>query len=253
MARPSLLRITPFRRSLSVVALLCLLLATGFVQGRELEPVRMQLRWMHQFQFAGYYAAVEQGYYADAGFDVTLVEGAPNRQPVTEVLAGRADFAEANSELLFARLQGEPLVALAVIFQHSPSVLLTLAESGIETPMDLVGKKMMVAGGHADVDFMAMLHSAEVPVDQVELLPSSYQIEDLLTGKTDAFNSYLTNEPFYLEERGVDYRVINPRDYDEDFFSDILFTREAELKKTRNGSSVLLGRLLRAGRGVTLI
>ena len=65
---------------------------------KELEKVRMQLRWHHQYQFAGYYAAKHKGFYQEAGFDVEIIAGAPNRQPVTEVLAGRADFAEGNGK-----------------------------------------------------------------------------------------------------------------------------------------------------------
>jgi len=79
------------------------------------EPVHMQLRWHHQFQFAGYYAAIEKGYYQKAGLEVILHEGAPGKTPVQEVLQGRAQYGEANSELLLERLRGAPLVAPASI------------------------------------------------------------------------------------------------------------------------------------------
>ncbi len=192
----------------------------------SLEPIRFQLRWHHQFQFSGYYAAKEKGFYEEAGFDVTLVAGSPDRQPVTEVLAGRAQFAEGNSEVLYARLRGEPLVALASIFQHSPSVLIALASSGIDSPKDLMGKRVMSVGGEGDASFLAMFHREGVDVSTIDLVDSSYLIQDLVDGKTDAFNAYLTNELFYLEEQGVLYNVISPRDYSIDFYSDILFTRE---------------------------
>ena len=196
------------------------------VDSDALEPIRFQLRWHHQFQFAGYYAAKEKGFYEEAGFDVTLVAGSPDLQPVTEVLAGRAQFGSGNGEVLFSRLQGEPLVALASIFQHSPSVLITLASSAIETPKDLIGKRVMSIGGQSDVSLLAMFHRQGVDVDSVNLIASSYQVQDLVSGKTDGFNGYLTNEPFELEEQGVLYNIINPRDYNIDFYSDILFTRE---------------------------
>lgn len=197
---------------------------------KKLEPIRFQLRWHHQFQFAGYYAAVEKGFYKEAGFDVTLVAGSPELQPVNEVLSGRAQYAEGNSEVLLSRLQGEPLVAMAVIFQHSPSVLLTLASSGIKTPQDLIGKRVMTVGGDGDANFLAMLRRNHVDPSQVEIMPSSYQLSDLITGKVDAFNSYLTNEPYFMQERGINFHVINPRDYGVDFYSDILFTSEKEVK-----------------------
>ena len=191
--------------------------------------IDVQLRWKHQFQFAGYYAAIAQGYYREEGLDVRLHEGGPNITPVEEVLSGRAQYAEANSELLYARLHGKPLVALAVIFQHSPSVLLARADKGVRTVHDLIDKPVMLMDAKTDADFLAMFRSEGIPLEKLQLLPSSYQIEDLANGRVSAFNSYLTNEPFYLQQRGVDYNVISPVTYGIDFYSDILFTTQAEI------------------------
>lgn len=209
--------------------------AVGFFSEAErvptLAPVDMQLRWHHQFQFAGYYAALEKGFYREEGLDVTLHAGAPERQPVNEVLAGRAQYAEGNSEVLYRRLKGDPLVALAAIFQHSPSVLIARRDSGISTVHDLVGKRVMLMEGGNDADFLTMLRNEGVSPQQVQSIPSSFRLDDLIEGKVDAFNSYLTNEPFYLLQRGVDFNVIEPRNYRVDFYSDILFTTEAELRQ----------------------
>ena len=195
-----------------------------------LDVIHLQLRWLPQFQFAGYYAAVDKGFYREEGLDVRLHPGEPDRQPVAEVLAGRAQYAEGNSEVLLARLQGIPLVALAAIFQHSPSVLLALRKSGINSAQDLIGKKVMFMDSKNDPDFLTMLLNEGVSTSQLTVLPSSYNFEDLVTGKVDAFNSYLTNEPFYLKQRNIEFTVINPRNYSVDFYSDVLFTTAAELK-----------------------
>lgn len=204
-------------------------LAQQSLISNKLEPIRFQLRWHHQFQFAGYYAAKEKGFYREAGFDVTLVAGAPDRRPVDEVLAGRAQYGEANAELLLERLRGKPLVALAAIYQHSPSILLTLKSAEIKTPQDLIGRRIMSVGSEGGAVFQAMLRAEQIPLEQIEFVESSYQVQDLIDGKTDAFNAYLTNEPFYLEQMGFDYDIINPRDYGVDFYSDILFTSEQEV------------------------
>ena len=192
--------------------------------------VNVQLRWHHQFQFAGYYAALEKGFYSDEGLTVRLHAGAPDRQPVDEVLAGRAQYAEGNSEVLLQRLLGKPLVAMAAIFQHSPSVLLARRDSGISSPHDLIGKKVMLMNGLGDADFISMLQNEGISTKQLTVLPSSFNVDDLLKGRVDAFNSYLSNEPFHLKQKGVDYTVINPRNYRVDFYSDILFTSENELR-----------------------
>ena len=105
----------------SVFFLLCwLVLAPAWA----LEQVVLQLNWKHQFQFAGYYAAIEQGYFRDAGFEVTLRELQEGADPIQVVLDGDADFGVAASELALHRAQGKPVVALATIVQHSPLILL---------------------------------------------------------------------------------------------------------------------------------
>ena len=195
------------------------------------EPIHLQLRWHHQFQFAGYYAALEKGYYQKAGLDVIIDEGTPDKKPVQEVLQGRAHYGVANSELLLERLRGSPLVALAAIYQHSPSVLLARKDAGIFSPDDLVGKKIMLLDKTVDADFVTMLYNEGVDSSRIQVMPSSYYINDLITGKVDAFNSYLTNEPYLLKKQGIEFTVLNPRNYGADFYSDILFSTENELKQ----------------------
>jgi diguanylate cyclase (GGDEF)-like protein/PAS domain S-box-containing protein len=194
------------------------------------DSIDLQLRWHHQFQFAGYYAAVEKGFYKQEGLDVRLHAGDPQHQPVPEVLSGRAQYAEGNSEILFQRLQGAPLVALAAIFQHSPSILLVRRDSGIASVHDLIGKRVMLMNLTQDADFLTMFLNEGVSLAQVHLIPSSYNIDDLITGKVDAFNSYSTNEPYYLKQRGIPYTIIDPINYRIDFYSDVLFTTETELR-----------------------
>ncbi|WP_246246948.1 GGDEF domain-containing protein [Candidatus Methylobacter favarea] len=195
------------------------------------EKIHLQLRWHHQFQFAGYYAALEQGYYRQAGLDVILHEGSPEKFSVSEVLQGHAQYGVANSELLLDRLRGAPLVALAAIFQHSPSVLLARKDAGILSPDDLIGKDVMLMDKAVDADFFAMLHNEGVSLAKIHVIPSSFNIQDLVDGKVVAFNSYLSNEPYYLKQHGVEYTVLNPRNYGVDFYSDILFTTEDEIKQ----------------------
>jgi len=195
------------------------------------EPIHLQLRWHHQFQFAGYYAALEKGYYKDAGLDVIIYEGTPEKKPVQEVLQGHAQYGEANSELLLERLRGAPLVALAAIYQHSPSVLIARKDAGISSPDGLVGKKIMLLNQAVDADFVAMFNNEGIDIDRLHIIPSSYEIRDLIDGKADAFNSYLSNEPYFLKQQGIEFNVLNPRNYGVDFYSDILFTTEDELKQ----------------------
>ncbi|HNV54212.1 MAG TPA: ABC transporter substrate-binding protein [Pseudomonadales bacterium] len=212
------------------LSLLCALLLC-LTRFADAEPIHLQLRWHHQFQFAGYYAVIEQGYYREAGLDVVIHPGSPGVTPVAEVLTGRAHYGVANSELLLQRLRGQPLVALASVFQHSSSILLSRKERCATTPHDLIGRKVMLMDRQVDADFLAMFKNEGIADSAIELLPSSYQISDLAEGKVDAFNAYRTNEPFYLTQQGIGYCVLDPRNYGVDFYSDILFTSEEELRQ----------------------
>ena len=97
----------------------------------DLVSVRVQLKWRHQFQFAGFYTALEKGYYREAGFDVTIIPATPGTDPVDTVLKGGADFGVASSELVLRYAKGDPVVVLATIFQHSPLTLFVRRDAGI--------------------------------------------------------------------------------------------------------------------------
>jgi PAS domain S-box-containing protein len=194
-----------------------------------LDKVTLQLKWKHQFQFAGYYAAIEKGYYRDVGLEVELLarESGPER-PVDTVLNGTASYGVEGSQLLVSRMQGKPLVALAAIFQHSPTVAISLQNNQIHTAKDMVGKRVMSYGG-TDVELYAMLMQEGVSVDRVAWQPMSYSIDSLVAGETDMYSGYLTNEPFFLWQKQMPISIINPINYGIDFYGDILFTTEQEL------------------------
>ena len=116
-------------------------------QKSALEQVTIQLRGFHQFQFAGHYAAIEKGFYADEGLQVSLREFEPGKDRIAPILEGKAQYGVGGPSLLKIRTEGHPVVVLAQIFQHSPSVLIALKESGIFSPYELVNKKMMLPSG----------------------------------------------------------------------------------------------------------
>ncbi len=193
----------------------------------SLEKVTLQLRWFHQFQFAGYYAAQAKGFYREAGLDVTILERDARQDPMEKVLSGQADFGVTNSEVLLHALHGEPLVVLAAIFQHSPLVLVAREEAGIATPHDLMGKRVKMTLLSRDVELHAMLLSEGVSMDQLDLTDGEVGIEDYLNPDIDALSGYVTNEPYYYERQGIGYQLVRPRQYGIDFYGDCLFTSGA--------------------------
>jgi diguanylate cyclase (GGDEF)-like protein/PAS domain S-box-containing protein len=212
------------------ILLLCL--ATP---ARALEAVSLQLNFTHQFQFAGYYAAIEQGYYREAGLEVTLVEGGGGQLAEAAVLTGQAEYGVGNSTLLLSRLAGKPVVVLAVVFQHSPSVLLMRQQGGAPDVRKLVGAPVMIGAADdvalASDEVSLFLGKMGVAPQQMRHLPPSYRIEDLIDGKVDAIAAYSTNEPDYLDRAGFPYYQFTPRTAGIDFYGDNLFTSEYELRR----------------------
>lgn len=212
--------------------LLLLLLCLGSGGATAGDRLRLQLRWLHQFQFAGYYMALEKGYYRDAGLDVEILEGGPQAlKPVDAILSGRSDFAISNSGVVIERMAGKPVVALAAIMQTSPIVWIVRADSGIRTPADLAGKRLMLMPAPESAELLITLRREGIDMGQLNIQPTSFDPQDLIDGHTDAYDGYISNETYWLAQRGVDYRLINPREYGVNFYNDVLVTREQLLRE----------------------
>ncbi|MGC2856174.1 ABC transporter substrate-binding protein [Novispirillum sp. DQ9] len=208
-----------------LVALAVAMAVTG--PAAALETVTVQLKWTHAFQFAGYYAAQEKGYYRDAGLDVRLVEARPGLDVVAEVVDGRADFGIGGSGLLLDHHAGTPVVALAAVFQHSPLVLVARGDHFAQSLDGLAGKKVMIEP-HAD-ELFAFLRARGLPPERLRLVEHSLDAADLIANRVDAMSAYLTVEPFFLNQAGVSHRIYSPRADGIDFYGDVLFTSAARI------------------------
>ena len=208
-------------------------LAWGTAGAAAPDQVTLQLKHTHQFQFAGYYAALEQGYYRDAGLDVRILEGSDGNVPERAVLAGTGVYGIGNSSLLLARLSGKPLVVLGVVFQHSPYAL-AMRQSGPEPDIQrIVGKRVMIGSltdemGTAD-ELLAYLKKEGVSLSSFRRVEHSFNAGDLVKGKVDAMSVYTTNEPDLFDRAGFPYDIYSPRAAGIDFYGDNLFTSEREL------------------------
>jgi diguanylate cyclase (GGDEF)-like protein/PAS domain S-box-containing protein len=220
---------------LPVLAQLCLAAALllAAAPGMALEKVTLQLKHAHQFQFAGYYAAQELGYYKEAGLEVRIVEGQDGNAPERDVLAGRAQYGTGASNLLLARLAGRPLVVLAVIFQHSPYALAMRQTGGDPDLRRLIGKRAMIGAltdelSSAD-ELLAYLTKEGVPPASFTRVAHSFDPQDLISGKVEAMSIYTTNEPDTFDRLGFPYDIYSPRAVGIDFYGDNLFTSEQEI------------------------
>jgi diguanylate cyclase (GGDEF)-like protein len=214
-------------KPLALLAVLLLALCLPLRSG-ALESVTLQLKWTHAFQFAGYYAAKELGYYREAGLEVNIQEALPGSDPLAKAIAGKAEYGVGNSSLLLARNAGQPVVVLAVIFQHSALVMIAGHKQEAQSIHDLVGVRAMIEPQSDEL--LAYLKLEGVPVDSMVQVEHSHNPQDLIDGKVDAISAYVTNEPYYLDQAKFAYQTYTPRSAGIDFYGDNLYTTEAELK-----------------------
>ena len=196
---------------------------------QELDEVDVQLKWVHQAQFAGFYMAQEQGFFAEKNLDVSLQAGGPEVDVLEKIISGEVDFAVYSPEdLLVARSQGKPLVAVAVLYRRNPMAFVSLQESGIKKPKDLVGNSVAVAPD-GRVQFNALLKKMDLDAAQMDLVEYDYDYEGFKAGKVDVTEAYATGGMIRLQNQGYDLNVIWPDDYGIHFYGDALITTEGYL------------------------
>ncbi|SHM66352.1 ABC transporter substrate-binding protein [Bradyrhizobium lablabi] len=225
-------RATQVWPKLATLVIAACLLLPPLHQAAALEQVSLQLKWKHQFQFAGYYQALEQGFYRDAGLDVTIREGGPDIEVAEAVAGGKADFGICSASVLREWAKGLHLVVLAVIFQQSPAIILVPRRADISSVSDLRGRTLMDAPGSDEI--AAMLKHEGVDYRAMPRIDHRGDPRDLLAGRADAMVAYSTNEPFVLERLGAAYRTFSPSEYGVDFYGDNLCAFEAQVKAHRD-------------------
>ncbi|WP_051145138.1 diguanylate cyclase [Thiomicrorhabdus sp. Kp2] len=196
-----------------------------------LEPVSLQLKWLHQFQFAGYYAAKIKGFYEEEGLDVTIKPRDTFVNNIEQVMNGESEYGIADSIIMLYLSKGAPLSIVAPIFQHSPQVFITLKSSGVNSLYDLEGKNIAFYTKDTDgFPLLAMMNHNNI-VPNLERIMIKTGPEMLLTGRVQAYPSYLSNEPYFFLKKGVKINILNPMNYGVDLYGDMLFTNLNERNK----------------------
>lgn len=214
--------------------ILALLLCFSFIATAN-EKVVLQLKWFHQFQFAGFYAAKEQGFYQEAGFDVEIKQRDIKTDAMSDVLEGRADFGVSDSSIIVKRLNGEPLVIASTIFQTSPLVFISMEQSNITSPYDLLGKKIMFQRSVDDASLQALLQMFGVSEEKYDFLPHNFDDWTINKGTADVMSAYSSDQPFKYAEKGIKIDILDPASYGIDFYGDLLFTTEERINQDIDG------------------
>jgi ABC-type nitrate/sulfonate/bicarbonate transport system substrate-binding protein len=193
--------------------------------GLERTAVTMRFQWIAQWQFAGYIAAEVRGYYDEAGLDVTLESGGPDFPAKQLVASGSEQFGTAWVDSMYLSQQrGVPLVSLMTIFQSSPTLYMVHADSDIEEPADFAGKTVAVyPGGGVETEYLALLETVGVERSQITEVPGQFSLEPFIQRRLDVLPVYATDQPYRVQQRGVDFRLIDARDYGVELMGDVLF------------------------------
>ena len=210
------------------LSLLLLGMPVAALEQRPLTQVRLQLNWQHQFEFAGFYAAKAKGFYRDAGLDVEILESVPGENSEQQVIGGKAEFGISDAKLLLEQQKGNEVVVLAVIFQHSPVVLL-VPENGARSIAELRGKRVMMVAENTEL--LALFRKEGLREEDYVRVEPSYDAQDLVRGKVDAIQAYASDEPDYLAREGFAFRTLRARDAGIDFYDLNLFTTARQLEQ----------------------
>jgi NitT/TauT family transport system substrate-binding protein len=162
----------------------------------ELTPVKLQLQWFTQAQFAGYFAAVDQGFYEDLGLDVEILEGGVDIVPAVVLDAGAADFALSWAiRALGPREEGADVTNISQMFQRSATLQVSFADQGIADVADLAGKTVGNWGFGNEAELLAGLRSAGLdPATDVTLVQQQFDMLALLSREIDAAQAMTYNE-----------------------------------------------------------
>jgi NitT/TauT family transport system substrate-binding protein len=173
-----------------------------------LEDVTLQLKWVTQAQFAGYYVALHEGFYEEEGLNVTIRPGGPDIAPPQVIAGGGADvIVEWMPAALAAREQGLPLVNIAQPFVRSGMMLTCLAETGIRTPADFPGRTLGVWFFGNEYPFLAWMATLGIPTtggpNGVTVLRQGFNVDPLLQRQADCISTMTYNEYWQVIDAGI--------------------------------------------------
>lgn len=222
-------------RNLAVLAAATL---CASVQARAADDVSLQLKWVTQGQFAGYYVAQDKGFYEDADLNVTIKPGGPDIAPPQVIAGGGADvIVDWMPSALASREKGVPLVNIAQPFKRSGMMLTCLKESGITSPEDFRGRTLGVWFFGNEYPFLSWMSSLGIPTEGGEqgitVLKQGFNVDPLLQKQADCISTMTYNEYWQVIDAGIsedDLLVFKYEDQGVSTMEDGLYVLEENLQ-----------------------
>ena len=221
-----------------MLMMLVTLFSLGSVMAFADNKVTIQLKWVTQAQFAGYYVAQDKGFYADEGLEVTILPGGPDVVPPQVMAGGAADvMVDWAPSALAAREKGLPIVNIAQPFKSSGLLLVCRKDSGVMQPTDLKGKTVGVWFGGNEYPLMNWMSKLNIPTDGsdggITLMRQGYNVDPLLQKQADCVSAMAYNEYWQVIDAGLtndDLTIFNYTDLGVASLEDGLYVMEDKLK-----------------------
>lgn len=203
-------------------------------QAQDLKKVSIQFQWKHQYQYAGFYAAIEKGFYKDIGVEVSLKEWNNNIDTLSELGSGKFTFAVVGSaDALDGIFSGVPVSIISAYMRKTPIALATKPD--IYFPEDLKDKKIMaVEADLKNAMFFNMWKEANIDVNDLNIVDRNFSIDEFISGEVDAIEIYTTDEVYELASKNVYFNIIDNSNFGTDFYDTMLITLDSFAKSNPN-------------------
>ena len=217
------------------IAIVAVIASTGWTSAEAANtPVTFQLNWMAGGPNAGFESALAQGFYKDAGLDVTIVQGNGSANTAQLVASGRAQLAYADAVAVMQLIaKGAPMNIVATVYQSNPNALMALKKTGIKSFQDLKGKKVGVPSGSSQTTMLPLLLKAnnlkESDITMIDM-PVSSMVPSLLQGQVDAVLGSIDAYQIQAESQGAQLDVYRFADYGVPTVSTSIFASNEYLK-----------------------
>ena len=205
-----------------------------FANEKNLEKVSIQLHWKYQFEFAGFIAAKEKGFYKDIGLDVELKEYNFGDNIIEKVLNKESTYGIYNSNILLEYLNKKPIELISSYFKRSALVLIT--KPHIKYPKDLIGKNIMAAGiDDFNLNFNYIFSLEKIDLKDLNFIAHTFDVRDFQNENIDAMTAFISDQPYKLDKLNIKYNIIDPSNYGIFNLQLELFTSkdESNLNRTR--------------------
>jgi ABC-type nitrate/sulfonate/bicarbonate transport system substrate-binding protein len=214
---------------------------------RAATPFTMQAAWINDAEFAGYFIAIDQGYFTEEGLDITYLPGGPDIIPESSLVTGRADLSLTTPDTTIKAIveQGAPFKIIGAQYQKNPIGIVSLAKAPILSPADMVGKTIAVPPVNT-ISVEAVLAINGIDRSQVNIVPYSYDPTPLIRGEIDGSLDFTTNVPYTIKTMGEEAVSFLLYDFGFTIYNDTVVVTEETLATRR---ADLVGWLRASRRG----